>query len=289
MGNYYADLGVSKDASRDEIKKTFHALAKRYHPDSGAGNAEQFKKINEAYSVLSNPSKRMEYDEKLRRETERAEEAERERAFRQRNMASEPSGFGRGTGRHRFFEERDEGGYDGSSSRGFYSGNPFSDDLFSDFFSGIWNGFSGYGNADGPDMSRSKRTARSASSQTSESYRTAGNGYSAGNETDRRKEKKTSSGQAGRQTDVSWTEIKNSRATVKVTREEAANGCRKKVNIRYKDFENGNAYAGYMVKRTFLVNIPSGIRDGMQIRLKGAGKPVACGGTGNAVVTVKIK
>lgn len=59
--DYYAVLGVSQDATQDEIKKAFRSLAKIHHPDKG-GNAEEFKKINEANEVLSDPEKRRKYD-----------------------------------------------------------------------------------------------------------------------------------------------------------------------------------------------------------------------------------
>ncbi len=59
--DYYEILGVSKDASQEEIKKAFHKLAHKYHPDKG-GDAEKFKEINEAYQVLGNKEKRAQYD-----------------------------------------------------------------------------------------------------------------------------------------------------------------------------------------------------------------------------------
>lgn len=61
--DYYITLGVEKNASKDEIKKAFHKLARKYHPDNKAGGDEQkFKEINEAYQVLSNEKRRAEYD-----------------------------------------------------------------------------------------------------------------------------------------------------------------------------------------------------------------------------------
>ncbi|MDO8486236.1 MAG: molecular chaperone DnaJ [Candidatus Staskawiczbacteria bacterium] len=60
--NYYEILGVPKTASQDEIKKAFHKLAHKYHPDKG-GDEKKFKELNEAYQVLSNTEKRNQYDQ----------------------------------------------------------------------------------------------------------------------------------------------------------------------------------------------------------------------------------
>ena len=64
--DYYEVLGVKKDASDDEIKKAFRKLAIKYHPDKNPGNKEaeeKFKEANEAYSVLSDKTKRQRYDQ----------------------------------------------------------------------------------------------------------------------------------------------------------------------------------------------------------------------------------
>ncbi|HEY1037072.1 MAG TPA: DnaJ C-terminal domain-containing protein, partial [Candidatus Paceibacterota bacterium] len=61
--DYYEILGVSKSATKDEIKKAFRKLAHEHHPDKTGGDDKKFKEANEAYSVLSDDSKRAQYDQ----------------------------------------------------------------------------------------------------------------------------------------------------------------------------------------------------------------------------------
>ena len=61
--DYYAALGVPKDASAADIKKTYRKLAAELHPDRNPGGEERFKEVSEAYDVLSDATKRKEYDE----------------------------------------------------------------------------------------------------------------------------------------------------------------------------------------------------------------------------------
>lgn len=60
--DYYETLGVSKGASKEEIKKAFHKLAHKHHPDKNKGDDKKFKEVNEAYQTLSDDQKRAQYD-----------------------------------------------------------------------------------------------------------------------------------------------------------------------------------------------------------------------------------
>ncbi|RJQ14165.1 MAG: molecular chaperone DnaJ [Nitrospiraceae bacterium] len=102
--DYYETLGVPRDASVEEIKKTYRRLARKYHPDLNPGdkNSEKkFKEINEAYEVLSDAKKRAEYDQYGK------------------------TGFEAGPG------------FEGSRAHGFDFGFGGTEDIFSNIFSGF--------------------------------------------------------------------------------------------------------------------------------------------------------
>lgn len=61
--DYYKILGISRNASEEEVKKAYRRLAHKYHPDKAGGDEKKFKEINEAYQILSNRERRREYDQ----------------------------------------------------------------------------------------------------------------------------------------------------------------------------------------------------------------------------------
>ena len=106
--DYYEVLGVSKDADEDTLKKAYRKLAKKYHPDANPGDKEaeaKFKEASEAYSVLSDPQKRQQYDQ-----------------------------FG-----HAAFEQGGGAGYGGGFGGFDFNGGDMGD-IFGDFFGDIFGG-----------------------------------------------------------------------------------------------------------------------------------------------------
>lgn len=116
--DYYETLGVSKDASDEEIKRAFRKLAKQYHPDVNkeAGAEAKFKEIGEAYAILSDPNKRKQYDQ-----------------FGSAAFEQGGAGFGGGAG----------------GFGGFDFGDIDLDSILRDVFGGGFGGFSGRGRSSG--------------------------------------------------------------------------------------------------------------------------------------------
>ena len=62
MSDYYEILGINKGATEAEIKRAYRTLAQEHHPDKHGGDDKKFKAINQAYQILSDKSKRAQYD-----------------------------------------------------------------------------------------------------------------------------------------------------------------------------------------------------------------------------------
>ncbi len=141
--DYYAVLGVDKQATSKDIQRAFRRLARQYHPDVNPNNKEaeeRFKEINEAYEVLSDPEKRKRYDEL-------GADWERYQQYQQYATEREPAGAGAGNFTYQRMRPEDMEDLFGDASP------------FSDFFENIFGGETvrGAGTTRGAASSRPRR------------------------------------------------------------------------------------------------------------------------------------
>ncbi|MBG0779630.1 MAG: J domain-containing protein, partial [Desulfotignum balticum] len=122
--DYYNILGIDKSASAADIKKAYRKLAMKYHPDKNKGDKtleDKFKKISEAYAVLSDPEKRKQYD--TYGSADFQQRYSQEDIFRNFDLGDILKEFGFGGGRGGFSASFGQAGPRGRS--GFSGGNPF--------------------------------------------------------------------------------------------------------------------------------------------------------------------
>lgn len=150
--DYYEVLGVSRDADAAAIKRAYRKLAKKYHPDTNAGNAraeEAFKEVSEAYGVLGDEKKRKLYDQFGHAAFEGGE-PDYEAYQRARNAGGGQGAWSGGPGGYHSYhfegsgEDMDEilrnlfggGSYGGGSSRSSFHHSGFGGNPFEDFQTG---------------------------------------------------------------------------------------------------------------------------------------------------------
>lgn len=270
--DFYKVLGVSRNASDEEIKKAYRKLAKKYHPDMNPGNkaAEQkFQDISEAYSVLGDEKKRKIYDECGMKAFENGNPEEYAKAWEQYKNSGAGAGFGGfGSGdASDFFRNFKNGqtysdgnggtytfhfGTDGTGSGFDGSGFNF-DDLFGNMFRNGSSGFSG-----------SSGSGRYSGSSGSYSTNNAGgaSGFSGyGN------------------TPVDY----DLHSDLHITLRESVSGCTKNLQLRSSGTGSGSARIN-----TVQVKIPAGIQDGKSIRLRGKGHQKPSGGSGDLLLKIHV-
>ncbi len=271
--DFYETLGVAKGASKDEIKKAFHKMAHKYHPDKKDGNSDKFKEVNEAYQTLSDDKKRAQYD-----------------AYGQTfDGAGGPGGAGFGGFSGQGFGGQ---GFGGFSQGGFEQQFDFGDlgDIFSEFFGGgMGGGMGSRGKPRGSDISTeiaipfaesifgSKRNI--VMTKTSQCETCHGNGAKPGTETvtcDRcngkgqvRETKRSILGSFD-----AVVECSKCHGAGKVPKE-ACGTCRG-VGVHRKE-------------ERMEVIIPAGIENGQMIRLSGMGEAVPHGTTGDLYIKVRVE
>lgn len=272
--NYYELLGITKSASKEEVKKAFYKLASKYHPDKKTGDEAKFKEVNEAYQVLSNDQKRKEYD-----------------TYGQTfNGAGSQNGAGAGG-----FGQQGQGfsGFDFSGFQGFNQGD-FQDmdfdlgDLFGDMFGG---GFGGQRQKEkrGRDMSLEMDISFEESifgvernfliSKVSKCKTCAGSGSKTGTKMESCKK----CNGKGKVQDIKRT-IFGQIQSVQI-----CNECNGKGEIPKEKCESCKGVGILNQKEDIRINIPAGINNGEVVRMGGMGEAVQNGTTGDLYIKVLVK
>jgi molecular chaperone DnaJ len=256
--DYYEVLGVSKGASEAEIKKAYRKLAKPYHPDLNPGDKEaeaRFKEVNEAYEVLSDPDKRLKYDQ-----------------FG--HAAFDPSGFGGGSG--------------------FTGGFSDFGDIFGDIFSGFGDIFGGARTRSGPQRGESIRIRLSVTfeeaafgctkeisvSRIEDCDECGGSGC----------EKGTTAEVCSRCNGTGTVRTSQRIAFGTFTSTTTCPNCGGSGKIIHQPCHSCRGSGKNQKQRKISVNIPAGIDDGQTISLRGQGNAGTNGGPpGDLLITVAVR
>ena len=262
--DYYDILGIKRDASAETIKKAFRKLAKKYHPDSNAGNpqAEQmFKDVNEAYSILSHPEKKKLYD-RFGHAAFDPNSAAYGGAGGAGASGNGPfgSGFG-GTGQGGSWHyQSGPGGY----AEYHFTGDDMDDmgDIFGDMFGGMFHGKSSGGS------SRSRHFTGGSGFGGSSAHFGGGSGFGG------------FGGSQGFHSADFREKGSDLTSDVTISFDEAVSGCEKLITLQ-------NPQTGK--RQSLQVHIPAGIDTGKSIRLKGKGMPGTGGGeAGDLLLNITV-
>ena len=254
--DYYEVLGVSKDADDAALKKAYRMLAKKYHPDANPGDKQAeaaFKEINEAYSVLSDPKKRAQYDQ-----------------------------FG-----HAAFDPRMGGG----SGGGFYEGNAADfGDIFGDLFGGgdIFGSFFGGGGRGAQRAANAPMRGANVHATVRLSFEEAVFGCKKKITIDYKEECETCKGSGAKPGTSPETcpTCKGQGKIVKTSRTafgtmqnvQVCPNCHGSGKIVKEKCTSCNGTGYKRVRKSFEVSIPAGIDNGLSVRMPQGGEPGVNGG-----------
>ncbi len=262
-------LGVSKDASDDEIKRAYRKLAHKYHPDKSGGDEEKFKEVNEAYQVLSDKNKRAQYD--------------------QFGQTFEGAGGMGGQGGFGGFEGfSSQGGFDFS---GFdFSGGQGGPSGWEDVFSDVFGGFTGRRRQTGADIQVDLEidfaemvTGTKKEVKLYKNVQCDVCGGSGGAPGSKEETCKTCQG-SGR--------IRKTVNTIlgAVSQETLCPDCSGRGKVFTEKCKKCSGEGIVKEEKTIEVNVPAGINDGQTISVRGEGEAGKFGaGAGDLYVTVHIR
>ncbi|NKR88170.1 molecular chaperone DnaJ [Rhodococcus hoagii] len=271
--DFYKELGVSSDASADDIKKAYRKLARDLHPDANPGDTkaeERFKAVSEANAVLSDPAKKKEYDEA------------------RRLFAS--GGFGPGAG-----YSTGGGGFGGG---GFDLGDLFGGGAASGGDGGLGDIFGGLFNRGGGRSASSTRPRRGSDveTETTLDFREAAQGVTVPLRLTSPSACTTCHG-SGAKPGTSPRVCPRCNGTGVVSRNQGAFGfsepcddCRGTGSIIDEPCSDCHGNGVTNRTRTITVRVPSGVSDGQKIRLAGQGEAGLRGApSGDLYVTVHVR
>lgn len=267
--DYYETLGINKSATKDEIKKAFHKMAHKYHPDKNKGDDSKFKEVNEAYQTLSDDKKRAQYDQF---------------GANYQNMGG--GGYGGGFG--------GQGGFGGFDFSGFQNGGNVEfdmgdlGDIFGDFFGGGMSRRGGQ-QARGRDISTEIDITFEESifgvkrniliTKQSKCGVCSGTGGKPGTKMDTCK---TCNGQG------KVREVKRSiLGTFESVR--ACEHCHGKGKIPNEKCTECKGAGVHKKDEEISLNVPAGINNGETLRMTGMGEAIAHGQTGDLYIKIRVR
>jgi molecular chaperone DnaJ len=260
--DYYKVLGVSKTATKDEIKKAYRKLAQKHHPDANEGDASaeaRFKEISEAHAILSNDEKRAEYDQ-IRQFMEGGGE---------RFYGFQPGG-GQGSVRVNIGDLFGDGGVAGA--------NPF-EDLF---------GFGPRRPARGQDLETSVQlTFDEAISGTTRTINGANVRIPPGVKDGQRIKVAGKGGQSGGQPGDLYVVV--SVEPHPIFTQGNGGDLHVKLPISFTEAALGSKVAVPTLDGQVTLKIPAGTQTGRTFRVRGKGGPRPRGGNGDLLVTVEVQ
>ncbi|MCA1005017.1 molecular chaperone DnaJ [Rhodococcus hoagii] len=271
--DFYKELGVSSDASADDIKKAYRKLARDLHPDANPGDTkaeERFKAVSEANAVLSDPAKKKEYDEA------------------RRLFAS--GGFGPGAGYSTGGGGFGGGGFDINDL--FGGGAAGGDGGLGDIFGGLFN----RGGGGGRSTSTRPRRGSDVETETTLEFREAAQGVTVPLRLTSPSACTTCHG-SGAKPGTSPRVCPRCNGTGVVSRNQGAFGfsepcddCRGTGSIIDDPCSDCHGNGVTNRTRTITVRVPSGVSDGQKIRLAGQGEAGLRGApSGDLYVTVHVR